>query len=106
MKVNFLWLAVLLMSGLQIFNAHSPLYWGQAWDFQQSPGQQGSLRGVTTILGHDFDTTGVFGVSYAAGGRRAETRLSCLGGAPCKSALDTGPMEPCELLSLLPRNIH
>jgi Ni,Fe-hydrogenase I cytochrome b subunit len=32
--INFLCLAVLLMSGLQIFNAHPALYWGQASDFQ------------------------------------------------------------------------
>ena len=31
--INFLCLAVLLMSGLQIFNAHPALYWGQASDF-------------------------------------------------------------------------
>src|ERR1700746_3695533 len=72
--INFLCLAVLLMSGLQIFNAHSALYWGQASDFQHpllamhaSPDQQGALRGVTTTLGHDFDTTGVLGLSYVPG---------------------------------------
>jgi thiosulfate reductase cytochrome b subunit len=72
--INFLCLAVLLMSGLQIFNAHPALYWGQASDFRHpglamhaSPGQQGALRGVTTVLGHDFDTTGVLGLSYVPG---------------------------------------
>ncbi|HTV33009.1 MAG TPA: cytochrome b/b6 domain-containing protein [Methylocella sp.] len=72
--INFLCLAVLLMSGLQIFNAHSALYWGQESDFQHpllamhaSPGQHGSLRGITTILDHDFDTTGVLGLSYVPG---------------------------------------
>src|SRR5580693_8107246 len=72
--INFLCLAVLLMSGLQIFNAHSALYWGQASDFPHPllamdarPDQQGALRGVTTVLGHDFDTTGVLGLSYVPG---------------------------------------
>jgi thiosulfate reductase cytochrome b subunit len=72
--INFLCLAVLLMSGLQIFNAHSALYWGQASDFPHPllamdarPDQQGALRGVTTVLGHDFDTTGVLGLSYFPG---------------------------------------
>jgi len=72
--INFLCLAVLLMSGLQIFNAHSALYWGQASDFGRPllamnarPDQQGALRGVTTVLGHDFDTTGVLGLSYVQG---------------------------------------
>jgi len=72
--INFLCLAVLLMSGLQIFNAHPALYWGQASDFQHPllamnarPDQQGALHGVTTVLGHDFDTTGVLGLSYVPG---------------------------------------
>jgi thiosulfate reductase cytochrome b subunit len=72
--INFLCLAVLLMSGLQIFNAHPALYWGQASDFQRpllamhaNPDQQGALRGVTTVLGHDFDTTGALGLSYVSG---------------------------------------
>src|SRR5436190_4553955 len=32
--INVVCLAVLLMSGLQIFNAHPALYWGDASDFQ------------------------------------------------------------------------
>ena len=31
--INALCLLILLMSGLQIFNAHPALYWGQAVDF-------------------------------------------------------------------------
>src|ERR1700738_4295411 len=57
--INFLCLAVLLMSGLQIFNAHSALYWGQASDFPHPllamdarPDQQGALRGgISSSLG-------------------------------------------------------
>jgi len=33
--INVLCLAVLLMSGLQIFNAHPALYWGEASDFDR-----------------------------------------------------------------------
>ncbi len=73
--VNFLCLTILLMSGLQIFNAHPALYWGQASDFEHpliamAPyrDEQGGLHGVTTVLGHDFDTTGVLGVSSAPDG--------------------------------------
>ena len=33
--INVLCLTLLLMSGLQIFNAHSALYWGQASDFSK-----------------------------------------------------------------------
>lgn len=62
---------VLLGSGLQIFNAHPALYWGEssynghpAWlkmSAREGPGEQ--PLGVTRVLGHDFDTTGVLGVS-------------------------------------------
>ena len=67
--VNALSLFFLLASGLQIFNAHPSLYWGRAADFahplmrMQAVVQRGMLRGVTLVLGHGFDTTGLFGVS-------------------------------------------
>ncbi|HET6907532.1 MAG TPA: cytochrome b/b6 domain-containing protein [Rhodanobacteraceae bacterium] len=71
--VNAICLLVLLGSGLQIFNAHPALYWGQKSSFdkpllamgtQQTPN---GLRGVTVIGGRTFDTTGVFGVSTLNG---------------------------------------
>ncbi len=74
--VNVLCMLVLLMSGLQIFNAHPALYWGQKSDFDHpflSIGSvedaQGNESGVTTIAGHSFNTTGVLGLSR--GGDRA-----------------------------------
>ena len=72
--INAICLLVLLGSGLQIFNAHPALYWGQRSTFDrpwlslgatQSP--DGKLRGVTAIGTHRFDTTGWFGVSKANG---------------------------------------
>ena len=76
--INAICLAVLLMSGLQIFNAHPALYWGNRSEFdkpllamtaQEDSG--GSLtKGVTTILGKSFTTTGVLG-------RRAMRAASC-----------------------------
>jgi thiosulfate reductase cytochrome b subunit len=67
--VNALVLLVLLMSGLQIFNAHPALYLGHASDFEHPilamkavPTDEGG-KGVTTLLGYSFDTTGVFGAS-------------------------------------------
>jgi thiosulfate reductase cytochrome b subunit len=67
-------MTVLLMSGLQIFNAHPALYWGQQSDFaapilQLAAAQSatGQPLGVTTVLGHAFHTTGVLGVSSADG---------------------------------------
>ncbi len=62
-------IAILLMSGLQIFNAHPALYLGQASDFAKpilsigAEEQNGREIGVTRIFGRDFNTTGVFGLS-------------------------------------------
>ena len=65
---NALVLLVLLMSGLQIFNAHPGLYLGSKSNFNDpvlamAATQDGdTIKGVTMVLGHSFDTTGVFGV--------------------------------------------
>ncbi|MHB8910632.1 MAG: cytochrome b/b6 domain-containing protein [Syntrophales bacterium] len=68
---NALFLAILLMSGLNIFNAHPALYWGKS-SYRGVPpvleirGQEnaaGELSGVTRILGRDFNTTGLLGAS-------------------------------------------
>ncbi len=64
-------LAVLLLSGLQIFDAHSALNWGKSSYTGAAPfieitsvrGPGGSLRGITRIAGHSFDTTGLLGAS-------------------------------------------
>jgi thiosulfate reductase cytochrome b subunit len=59
----------MLMSGLQIFNAHPALYLGQASDFAHpiasiQAAQDGGRRiGVTLIFGHSINTTGVLGLS-------------------------------------------
>ena len=69
-------LIILIMSGLQIFNAHPALYWGDRSDRDQPllsirpvKAESGEMRGITTILGYKFDTTGVLG--YSDGSRRA-----------------------------------
>lgn len=69
-------LIILIMSGLQIFNAHPALYWGDRSDRDQPllsirpmKTENGEMRGITTILGYKFDTTGVLG--YSDGSRRA-----------------------------------
>jgi thiosulfate reductase cytochrome b subunit len=74
--LNVPFLIILIMSGLQIFNAHPALYWGDRSDRDRPllsirPIQTDSseVKGVTTILGHQFDTTGVLG--YSDGTRRA-----------------------------------
>ena len=66
--LNALVLLVLLMSGLQIFNAHPSLYLGLKSTFDDpimsmdAVEEGDTTKGVTAILGHDFDTTGVFGL--------------------------------------------
>jgi thiosulfate reductase cytochrome b subunit len=75
--INVIAFSLLLMSGLQIFNAHPALNWGKS-SYNGQPAllqldalrdAQGHLVGVTRILGHTFDTTGVLGVSEGANGR-------------------------------------
>ncbi|MGA0586358.1 cytochrome b/b6 domain-containing protein [Dyella sp. KRB-257] len=68
--VNVVALSIMFFSGLQIFNAHPSLYWGNRSD----PGKEilsldarrdanGQLVGVTRLGRHEFITTGVLGVS-------------------------------------------
>ncbi len=69
--LNVISLTILLMSGLMIFNAHPSLDWGKQ-SYSGKPSVlsiaardmgNGQMKGVTTILGHEFDTTGLLGVS-------------------------------------------
>jgi len=77
--INVVALTVLLMSGLSIFNAHPALYWGKSSYtgappvLEMSAVDRGDLgyRGVTRLLGHEYDTTGVLGLSKQADGRLA-----------------------------------
>jgi thiosulfate reductase cytochrome b subunit len=69
--INVLAFLLLLLSGLQIFNAHPALYWGKSSYSGRPPvlqmdarlDAQGNPMGVTRIFGHEFNTTGVLGVS-------------------------------------------
>ncbi|WEJ59499.1 cytochrome b/b6 domain-containing protein [Devosia sp. FJ2-5-3] len=64
----------LLLSGLQIFNAHPALYLGNesGFEYDNTVFRIGAIntpegpRGQTTILGNNFDTTGVLGMSGSA----------------------------------------
>ncbi|MGZ5861758.1 MAG: cytochrome b/b6 domain-containing protein [Methyloceanibacter sp.] len=72
--VNALALLVLLMSGMQIFNAHPALYLGSKSDFEHPVLAMMALenddgtKGVTEVLGHSFNTTGVLGLSRGSDG--------------------------------------
>jgi thiosulfate reductase cytochrome b subunit len=77
--INVLAISILLLSGLQIFNAHPALYWGQTATFARpwvamyavdAPG--GVTKGITKIGSVKLDTTGVLG--WSGKGERAEQR--------------------------------
>jgi thiosulfate reductase cytochrome b subunit len=77
--INVVSITFLILSGLQIFNAHPALYIGEASDFANPVlamtarlGENGQSVGETTILGATFDTTGVLGLSTNDG--RLEAR--------------------------------
>jgi thiosulfate reductase cytochrome b subunit len=79
--INVVIFVALLASGLRIFNYHSALYWGNdGHDGMPSffsiaslqDAGAGKLVGVTTLMGHSFDTTGVLGVSYGFNGEAIE----------------------------------
>ena len=64
----------LLLTGLQIFNAHPALYIGEESGFEYNnvvlalsarPTEDG-LQGVTYLFGREFDTTGLLGASNGA----------------------------------------
>ncbi|WP_448096737.1 cytochrome b/b6 domain-containing protein [Luteibacter yeojuensis] len=72
--INVVCLCVLLGSGLQIFNAHPSLYWGNRSDpgkailaLEGGRDAQGNPRGTTRIGTRAFDTTGVLGASRVDG---------------------------------------
>jgi len=71
--VNVVCLVVLLMSGLQIFNAHPALYWGDdsrdSTRVMQITQKQvdGQWRGVTRIGSAELDTHGLLGTSRISG---------------------------------------
>jgi len=71
--INAVSLLVLLLSGLQIFNAHPKLYWGAQSHFDRpwlatfAVAGQGGLQGVTRIGPVRLDTTGFLGVSRQHG---------------------------------------
>lgn len=79
---HWLWAAALffmLLSGLQIFNAHPQLYIGDQSGFAfdnailriGAVNTQAGPRGFTEILGNRFDTTGILGWSGPPGQERA-----------------------------------
>jgi thiosulfate reductase cytochrome b subunit len=94
--INVLCILVLVMSGMQIFNAHPALYWGARSTFDDpllamraEPTNSGAI-GVTTILGAKFNTTGVLGLSTDANGRLAALGFPSWATIPSYRDLATG----------------
>jgi thiosulfate reductase cytochrome b subunit len=80
--INVLCLTILFMSGLHIFNAHPALNWGassytgndpvleiSAEEVEGNAAGKPNYRGVLTVFGHEFDTTGVLGARINSAGR-------------------------------------
>jgi thiosulfate reductase cytochrome b subunit len=95
--INVICLTILLMSGLQIFNAHPALYWGNLSNFSHPilamsavQPKDGSERGVTSVLGHRFDTTGVLGLSEDATGHPWERGFPAWATLPGQQSLAEG----------------
>jgi len=94
--LNALSLLILLLSGLQIFNADPQLSWGQTTNFDHplmsidSAGDGPQMHGVTTVLGHPFDTTGVLGASKGADGQPEDRGFPRWATLPSVRDLGTG----------------
>jgi thiosulfate reductase cytochrome b subunit len=94
--INVLCIFILLMSGLQIFNAHPALYWGARSYFDdpvlsmRPERTDNSVIGVTKIFGTSFDTTGVLGLSTDANGRLAALGFPSWATIPSYRDLATG----------------
>lgn len=94
--INAAVLLVLLMSGLQIFNAHPALYWGAVSTFDDpalaitsEQGRDGRNRGVVTVGSRTLDTTGVLGLSKQ-GGTEVERAFPSWATLPADQDLATG----------------
>src|SRR5215470_4402515 len=95
--INVLCLALLLMSGLQIFNAHPALYWGEtskfgdpAFAITTKKDGNGETRGVIDIAGRQVDTTGWLGVSRDSDGDRVARAFPAWATLPSWQSLAEG----------------
>lgn len=95
--VNAVCLACLLASGLQIFNAHPALYWGNKSSFaapiisvSASPATDDHPSGRLNLFGWKIDTTGFLGVSRGADGAAAQRAFPRWMTLPADTDLATG----------------
>lgn len=95
--INALCFVLLLMSGLQIFNAHPALYWGAQSAFDRpllaltaKQEADDSVKGVATIFGKSFATTGILGASRDENGEMTERGFPSWMTIPSYQDLATG----------------
>ncbi|HEX3943472.1 MAG TPA: cytochrome b/b6 domain-containing protein [Rhizomicrobium sp.] len=96
--LNALCIFVMLMSGLQIFNAHPRLYWGQyganadhaALELSAKDLPDGRSRGVLRLGHHEISTNGFLGVSEDASGDAIERGFPRWATLPSYQDLATG----------------
>jgi len=96
--VNALCFLMLLMSGLQIFNARPGLSWGEATQFEhpflsfsaKEDDNGDPVAGVTTFFGHSFDTTGYLGASTGSDGAMEERGFPAWATLPADQDLAMG----------------
>jgi thiosulfate reductase cytochrome b subunit len=95
--INALCFLMLLMSGLQIFNAHPSLSWGRTTDFDApflsfsaDESDSGAVTGTTTLFGHEFNTTGLFGASRGPDGEMEERGFPSWATLPAEQDLALG----------------
>ena len=94
--INVLCLSLLLMSGLQIFNAHPSLYWGQygadadpSWLSIDAVSEGDNTRGILRIGDLTITTTGILGIS-GTGDDAAERGFPAWATIPSYQDLATG----------------
>ncbi|MEP6967124.1 MAG: cytochrome b/b6 domain-containing protein [Pseudomonadota bacterium] len=96
--VNVIVVSLLLMSGMQIFNAHPRLYWGEYGADADKPWlEMTALKpdsdhptGVLRVAGAQVTTTGVLGVSKGADGQPAQRGFPRWATLPSVQDLATG----------------
>lgn len=96
--INALCVFLVLMSGLQIFNAHPRLYWGQygantdraALEMTEGDPAKGQPLGIVRIGHQEIPTTGLLGVSKDGAGELVERGFPSWATIPSYQDLATG----------------
>jgi thiosulfate reductase cytochrome b subunit len=96
--LNALCVFLVLMSGLQIFNAHPRLYWGQygantdhaALEMTAGNPAKGESLGLVRIGSHEIATTGLLGVSKDSNGDIVDRGFPAWATIPSYQDLATG----------------